>query len=98
MAIQIEEIYEIKPVDKEEVELDRTNDLYDLLSPNWINKVKRFNLGLENSNATVESNMIAKKMESGNNWLLSELIQLISASHLFVLELLAKLLLKEKVK
>lgn len=101
MAFNLEEVYKIEPLEKEEIELEKTNDFEDLLSPNWTNKVKRFNLGLENSKSTVLSNMTAdkiNKIKSTNDWLLSELIQLISTSHLFVLRLLARLLLKEKVK
>ncbi len=84
----------------DEVELHRTNDLWNIDDPNWTGAVKNFELGMQNADATVMSNMISKKLKNkmDNSWLLSDLLQVVTSTQMAILKLIEKLFGNEEVK
>jgi len=90
MKMSIEDIFGILPVDQDEIEIPRTNDLGNISDPNWSSPMKRFSLGLQNSKETILSNMIAKKTNNFNQ--LSPFLDYMISTQNMIFDLIYKLL------
>lgn len=61
----LEEVFGMTAVPQKEVETPRTVDFGDVSSPDWTSSMKKFSLGLQNSQATILSNLVAEKVNKG---------------------------------
>lgn len=100
-AMTLSEAFDLLDVSNDEVELSRTNDLWDIDDPNWNSSIKNFELGLQNSEATTIGKTVAKKIKPiiNTSVLLSDLLQVITQGHMAILKLVEKLFgLNKEVK
>jgi len=89
--LSFEEIFDIQKPPPGEVELERTENLDNMLDPGWNSPVERFNLALHNSDNSILSNMVASKTKS-NTVEFSLVLALLNNQYSFILSLLDKLL------